>query len=86
MLTVKASKLNPQLTLRDSKSIHLNNSTKTGMFVIPTSIKTNTENRVVIPMHVHAMNCDPLTPTFLPKNPEAIALNNGKIIIDKYII
>jgi hypothetical protein len=32
------------------------------------------------------MNCAPETPIFLPKKPEAIDPNSGKMIIAKYII
>jgi len=31
------------------------------------------------------MICDPLTPIFLPKNPDDIEASKGKIIIAKYI-
>jgi hypothetical protein len=35
---------------------------------------------------MHVIICDPLTPIFLPKKPEAIEPNKGKIINVKYII
>jgi len=44
------------------------------------------DNNVVIITQQHVINCDPLTPIFLPKNPETIDPNNGKTIIAKYII
>jgi hypothetical protein len=52
----------------------------------PTSKKANTANIVVVTTAVHVKICAPHTPIFLPKKPEAIDPNSGKIIIDKYII
>jgi hypothetical protein len=34
---------------------------------------------------VQVIICEPVTPIFLPKYPEAIEPNKGNIIIDKYI-
>jgi hypothetical protein len=39
-----------------------------------------------IKVSVHVINCAPLTPIFLPKKPETIDPNKGKVIIAKYII
>jgi hypothetical protein len=86
MDTVKESKLKPQDMLRDSESIHLNTCIDTGELFKPTSKKTSTANNVVIKIELHVINCAPLTPIFLPKNPETIEPKSGKIIIDKYII
>jgi hypothetical protein len=58
----------------------------TGILFNPTSKKATTANRVVIITAVQVMIWDPVTPIFLPKKPEAIDPNNGKIIIARYII
>jgi len=58
----------------------------TGMLLVPTSKKANKASRVVNITDVHVINCAPLTPIFLPKKPDAIEPNSGKIIIAKYII
>lgn len=83
--TVKLSKLNPQNTFKDSESTHLNNCIDTGILLKTTSVKATKDNKVVIITHEHAMICDPFTPDFLPKNPEAIEPNRGKVIRVKYI-
>ena len=84
--TVKASKLKLQSTLSDSESTHLNNCTDTGTLFIPTSTNDNAARIVVVTTNVHVINWDPVTPIFLPKNPETIEPNKGNIIIVKYII
>lgn len=56
------------------------------MLFKPTSKKATIANKVVTITHRDVINCAPLTPTFLPKNPETIDPNNGKVIIAKYII
>jgi hypothetical protein len=56
------------------------------MLFKPTSIKAMIARNVVAITHEHVINCAPLTPTFLPKNPETIDPNKGKIIMTKYII
>ena len=56
------------------------------MLFKPTSKKAIIANSVVIIIERHVINCAPLTPTFLPKNPETIAPNNGKVIMANYII
>ena len=81
--TVKESKLKLHNTFNDSESTHLKSCTDTGILFKPTSMKDNTEMIVVI---TTVMNWDPVTPTFLPKNPEIIEPNKGSIIIVKYII
>lgn len=43
-------------------------------------------SKVVITTDIHAITCEPVTPTFLPKNPDTIELSKGNIIIVKYII
>jgi hypothetical protein len=86
METVKESKLNPHKTHNDSESIHLNVDTHTDTPFKPTSQKINKAMHVVIIMHKLVINCAPLTPTFLPKNPETIEPNKGNTIIAKYII
>src|SRR5271166_3444877 len=70
----------------DSLSIHLKRSIDTDILFIPTSKKAIMDNNVVVITHRHVINCAPLTPTFLPKNPAAIDPNKGKVIIAKYII
>jgi len=83
--TVKESKLKLHRTFNDSESIHLNSSIETGILFIPTSKKTIVASTVVVITEVHVTNCAPLTPIFLPKNPETIEPNKGNIIIAKYI-
>src|SRR3954447_10080865 len=84
--TVKLSKWKPHSTLSDSLSIHLKRFIETGMLFKPTSKKATIANKVVTITLVHVINWAPLTPTFLPKNPETIDPNKGKVIIAKYII
>jgi hypothetical protein len=84
--TVSESKWNPHDTFNDSESIHLNTSMDTGILFNPTSKKANTANSVVNTTAVHVIIWDPETPIFLPKKPDAIDPNSGKIIIARYII
>lgn len=84
--TVRESKLKLQNTLSDSESTHLNNCTETGELLIPTSTNDNIESTVVVTTDAHVISWDPLTPTFLPKNPETIEPSKGNNIIVKYII
>ena len=69
------------MTFNDSLSIHLNNLIDTGILFKPTSIKAIIANIVVIITLIHVIICAPLTPTFLPKKPDTIDPNKGKIII-----
>ena len=85
ILTVKLSKWKPHKTLSDSLSIHLNRFIDTGILLKPTSKNDTIANIVVITRHKHVINWAPLIPTFLPKNPETIAPNKGKVIMAKYI-
>jgi hypothetical protein len=55
------------------------------MLLNPTSKKDIIEKIVVINTKVQVNKCDPFTPIFLPKNPEDIEPNKGKIIKVKYI-
>ena len=84
--TVNESKLKLHNTFNDSESTHLNSCTVTGILLIPTSTNDNAERIVVIATSEHVMNWDPVTPTFLPKNPEIIEPNKGNAIMVKYII
>lgn len=84
--TVKLSNSKATVILIHSESIHLNNSIETGILLNPTSHKAIIASIVVTITLKHVMNCAPLTPTFLPKKPETIDPNKGKIIITKYII
>ena len=84
--TVNESKWNPHDTLSDSESIHLNTSIDTGILFSPTSKKATTANIVVNTTAVQVIKWAPVTPIFLPKKPEAIDPNSGKIIITRYII
>ena|ERR1700712_585415 len=84
--TVKESKLNPHDIFKDSESIHLKRCIDTGMLFKPTSKKASIAHVVVKITHKHVINCAPLTPIFLPKNPDAIDPNKGNTIIAKYII
>ena len=86
MATVKLSKWKPNKTLSDSLSIHLKRLIDTGILFKPTSKKATIANKVVTITLVHVINCAPLTPTFLPKKPETIDPNKGKMIMAKYII
>jgi len=58
----------------------------TGMLSKPTSKKAIIAKIVVIITQAHVTNCAPLTPTFLPKNPETMEPIKGKAIRVKYII
>src|SRR6202051_186549 len=84
--TVKLSKLKLHDTFSDSLSIHLKRFIDVGILFIPTSKKAIIANKVVTTTHVHVINCAPLTPTFLPKKPDTIDPNKGKVIMAKYII
>jgi hypothetical protein len=86
ILTVKLSKWNPHKTSSDSLSIQVKRFIDTGMLFKPTSKKATIANKVVTIKDKHVINCAPLTPTFLPKNPETIAPNKGKVIMARYII
>src|SRR5689334_6103232 len=72
--------------LYHSLSIHLNKCKLTGIPLKPNSKKRNTANNVATITLLEEINCEPLTPTFLPKKPGTIEPNKGKIIILKYII
>jgi len=85
MDTVNESKLNPHKILNDSESIHLDNLIPTAILLNPTSKKDIIEKIVVINTKVQVKRCDPFIPIFLPKNPEDIEPNKGKIISVKYI-
>ena len=84
--TVRESKLNPQNIFKDSESSHLNSLICTGLFDIPTSTNVNTDITVVRNTQPHVISCDPVTPIFLPKKPDAIEPNKGRITRLKYII
>ena len=86
ILTVKLSKWKLHKTLSDSLSIHLKRLIDTDILLRPTSKKVIIANNVVIVTQRHVINWAPLTPTFLPKNPDTIDPNKGKVIIAKYII
>ena len=83
---VKQSKLNPHDTLKLSISIHFIKCIVTNWLFKPTSIKEIITKIVVIITQVQVINCDPLIPTFLPKNPENIDPKIGNSISVKYII
>jgi hypothetical protein len=84
--TVNESNVNPHHIFNDSESIHENNLIYTGILLIATSKKLIILSTVVNTTDRDAIKCEPVTPTFLPKNPETIELNKGNIIIVKYII
>jgi hypothetical protein len=84
--TVRLSNCRPHVILNHSLSIHLNKYRETGILLNPTSKKTNIAKIVVIITLEHVIICDPDTPAFLPKKPDAIDPNKGNIIILKYII
>ena len=86
METVKESKLKLHDMFNDSESIHLKFSIYTGVLFIPTSKNAIIESIVVNINDVQAIRCDPFTPIFLPKNPDIMDANKGKIIIVKYIV
>jgi len=83
--TVNESKWKPHNIFNDSESIHLKRLIDTGILLNPTSKKAVIANNVVISIKDEVIKCDPLTPSFLPKNPEDIEESKGKIIV-KYII
>jgi hypothetical protein len=83
--TVRESKLNPHDIQNDSESIHLNNIIDVGKLFIPTSKNINTANRVLNIIEPHVIYWAPVTPIYLPKNPDIIEPKIGKIINDKYI-
>ena len=83
--TVNESKLKLHKTFNDSESIHLKSWTETGILFIPTSKKAKIAKKVVVITDKHVIIWAPLTPTFLPKNPETIEPNKGSIIMAKYI-
>ncbi len=84
--TVNESKRKPHNISNDSESIQVNNSIDTGTLNKPTSKKAKIERAVVVKTDKHVINWAPLTPTFLPKNPETIEPSKGNIIMAKYII
>src|SRR6202044_1900356 len=84
--TVRESNLKFQNTLSASTSIHLATFIVTGILLSPTSKKAIIASIVVIITELHVIRCEPVIPIFLPKKPEAIEPNKGKIIITKYII
>ena len=84
--TVNESKLKPHKTLSDSESSHLETDTDTGILFKPTSKNPSIAINVVIVTDMLVISCAPLTPTFLPKNPETIEPSKGKTIMAKYII
>ena len=86
METVNESKLKAQFAFKVSISIHLNKCIVTGMLFKPTSKNDTTANIVVIITQVHVIIRAPLTPIFLPKKPDTIDPNIGKIIKARYII
>ena len=86
MDTVKKSKLKPHNTLTEAKSSHLHKETLTEILLKPTSKNTKTANTVVVITEMQVTTCAPVTPTFLPKNPDTIEPNKGKIITAKYFI
>ena len=84
--TVKESKLNPQETPTNSESSHLHIVNCTDMLLKATSKNATTAKNVVTITQVLVSICEPVTPTFLPKNPETIEPSKGNIIIAKYIV
>jgi hypothetical protein len=56
------------------------------MLFKPTSKNVMIAKMVVNITQLVVIICAPLTPTFLPKNPETIDPNKGKTIMAKYII
>ena len=84
--TVKESKLKLHDILKNSESIHLNILIDTAVLLKPTSKKVSTDIIVVIKIELHVINCEPVVPIFLPKNPETIEPTRGKNINVKYII
>lgn len=84
--TVNESNLKFHKTYSDSTSTHLATFIVTGILLKPTSKKAKIAKNVVVITDAHVIKCAPLTPTFLPKKPETIEPNKGKIINVKYII
>jgi len=72
--------------LNDSLLTHSNNEIDTELLLNPISKKAIIAKIVVIITLLLLIICDPVTPDFLPKNPDTIDPNNGKNIIVKYIV
>jgi hypothetical protein len=72
--------------LSESESIHLNRYNVTGILFNPTSKKPNIAKIVLEITQLQVINCDPDTPTFLPKKPDTTAPNKGKTNKTKYIL
>lgn len=83
--TVNESNLKFHNTYSDSTSTHLAIFIVTGILLKPTSKKAIIAKSVVVITEPHVIICDPVIPTFLPKKPDTIEPNNGKIINVKYI-
>ena len=84
--TVNESKWKPHNIFNDSESIHLKRLIDTGILLNPTSKKAVIANNVVISIKDEVIKCDPLTPSFLPKNPEDIEESKGEILSLKDVI
>ncbi|GAB3822898.1 hypothetical protein GCM10028820_34220 [Tessaracoccus terricola] len=72
--------------LNDSLTIQSNKEMDTVLLLKPTSKKAIIAKIVVITTLLLLIICDPVTPDFLPKNPDTVDPNKGKNIILKYII
>lgn len=83
--TVNESNLKFHNTYSDSTSNHLAIFIVTGILLKPTSKKAIIAKIVVVITEPHVIICDPVIPIFLPKKPDTIEPNNGKIINVKYI-
>jgi hypothetical protein len=84
--TVKLSKEKPQFVLRESESIHLPRIIFTELLSKPTSYSAKKANRVASTKKKEARNWPPKIPSFLPNSPSMKKDNNGKKIINKYIL
>jgi hypothetical protein len=82
---VKESKLKLHNTYKISESIHLNILKYTDMEFVPTSKKIIILNSITINIELVDINCAPVLPIFLPKNPAVIELSIGNNINDRYI-
>ena len=86
MEDVNESKLKPHNTLSHSVSIHLIANIDTNVSFSDISLNITTAIKVIVNIKDEVINCDPFTPTFLPRKPETIEPNKGSTIKAKYII
>ncbi len=85
MIAVRLSYCNPIDTVNKPESIHVHNFIYVGALFNPTSYNITHAIILVIIILTLVNIPAPFSPIFLPINPAIIALNNGLIIIHRYI-